>query len=508
VTEGPKLEAPHGTLHIGGPAEAQLHSADTLKRSFLVPLAVAALARAAPLAFGFEHYGDAPVRIELAERWAAQPHLWHGYLETYQYGPLHLTLVGALLRLLGDRLVAARLLSLITGLAGVWLLHKIAERERGPEAGFWAALGLALSPLHIQASTTGASEAPFLALFLGAAFLVLRGQIVAPALLLAAAGLVRYDGWLYVPLLGGLLLWRRRGLVRAAAFSAVAFAPAVFWMWVNARWAGDPLAPIHRIDRDHAELARMALAASGPFWARLNALLYWPLAVCVVATPALGVLALWGSARALRLRQPGWDLVAVAWIPALYLTFRAAVLADFHPMARFTMVSASLSLVFASDALALLARPARAISAAVAVATPLVLAALCWNRTGPAAEWARPVAPIGSLPPGIGEAALWLRANAKEGDLVLLDDSSYFLDIPLAFASRLPESKLLRARWTDDFEQRSSRRSPTLAVLVERGRLGDPRSERFDFRGLSFCAAQRYTYATVYRRCAPIGATP
>jgi len=501
VTEGPKLEAPHGTLHIGGPAEAQLHSADTLKRSFLVPLAVAALARAAPLAFGFEHYGDAPVRIELAERWAAHPHLWHGYLETYQYGPLHLTLVGALLRLLGDRLVAARLLSLITGLAGVWLLHKIAERERGPEAGFWAALGLALSPLHIQASTTGASEAPFLALFLGAAFLVLRGQIVAPALLLAAAGLVRYDGWLYVPLLGGLLLWRRRGLVRAAAFSAVAFAPAVFWMWVNARWAGDPLAPIHRIDRDHAELARMALAASGPFWARLNALLYWPLAVCVVATPALGVLALWGSARALRLRQPGWDLVAVAWIPALYLTFRAAVLADFHPMARFTMVSASLSLVFASDALALLARPARAISAAVAVATPLVLAALCWNRTGPAAEWARPVAPIGSLPPGIGEAALWLRANAKEGDLVLLDDSSYFLDIPLAFASRLPESRLLRARWTDDFEQRSSRRSPTLAVLVERGRLGDPRSERFDFRGLSFCAAQRYTYATIYRSC-------
>jgi 4-amino-4-deoxy-L-arabinose transferase-like glycosyltransferase len=508
VTQDPKLAAPHGTLHIGGPADAQLHSADTLKRSLLVPLAVAALARAAPFAFGFEHYGDAPVRIELAQRWAADPHLWRGYLETFQYGPLHLTFIGALLRLVGDRVLAARLLSLISGLAGVWLLHRLAERERGQEAGFWAALGLALSPLHIQASTTGASEAPFLALLLGAVLLVLRGQIVAPALLLGAAGLVRYDGWLYVPLLGGLLLWRRRDVLRTAAFAAVACVPAVLWMGMNAYWAHDPLAPIHHIDRDHAQLARTALATWGPFWSRMNALLYWPLAVCIVATPALGLLALWGSARTVRLRQPGWDLVALAWLPAAYLTFRGAVLADFLPMARFTLVSASLSLVFASDALALLARPARALSVAVAVATPSILAMLSWNRTGPAAEWARPVAPIGSLPPGIAEAASWLRANAGEDDLVLVDDSTYYLDIPLAFASGLPETKLLRARWTDDFERRFPRHSPTLAVLVERGRLGDFRSERFDFRGLSFCAAQRYTYATVYRRCEPTGATP
>src|SRR6059058_5220864 len=142
MTEDPKLAAPHDTLHIDGPPDAQLHSADALKRSLLVPLAVAVLARAAPLIYGFEHYGDAPVRIELAQRWAADPHLWHGYLESYQYGPLHLTLIGGLVRLLGDRIFAARLLSLVCGLTGVWLLYRIAGRERGPGAGFWAALGL------------------------------------------------------------------------------------------------------------------------------------------------------------------------------------------------------------------------------------------------------------------------------------------------------------------------------------------------------------------------------
>ena len=475
-----------------------------MKRDLLFPLAVAALARAAPFAYGYEHYGDAPVRIELAERWAADPHLWHGFLESYQYGPLHLTLIGALVRLLGDRIFAARLLSLACGLAGVWLLYRIAGRERGPGAGFWAALGLALSPLHIQASATGASEALFLALLLGALLLALEDRVPGSALLLGAAGLVRYDGWMYVPLFGALLFWRHRKVVTALGFCALAAAPALFWMWVNARWAGDPLAPIHHIDRDHAQLARMALDSSGPFWTRLGALVYWPLAACVVATPALGFLGLWGSARAVRRREQGWELVALAWIPAVYFTFRATVMADFYPMARFTMVAAALSLVFAHDALALLAHPARAVAAALALATPLVLAALCWNRTGALAEWARPMAPIGSLPPGIAEAADWLRAQASGDDLVLVDESSYYFDIPLVLASGLPEAKLLRSRWREDLERRIASRAPTLAVLVERGRLGHFKEDRFEFRELPFCAAQRFTYATVYRRCGPV----
>jgi hypothetical protein len=343
----------------------------------------------------------------------------------------------------------------------------------------------------------------FLALLLGALLLALENRVPASALLLGAAGLVRYDGWMYVPLFGALLFWRHRKVVTALGFCALAAAPAVFWMWVNARWAGDPLAPIHHIDRDHAQLARMALDGGGPFWTRLGALVYWPLAACVVATPALGFLGLWGSARAVRRREQGWELVALAWIPAACFTFRAAVMADFYPMARFTMVAAALSLVFAHDALALLASPARAVAAALALATPLVLAALCWNRTGALAEWARPMAPIGSLPPGIAEAADWLRAEAAGDDLVLVDESTYYLDIPLVLASGLPEAKLLRARWKEDLERRIASRSPTLAVLVEHGRLGHFKEDRFEFREMPFCAAQRYTYATVYRRCGP-----
>jgi 4-amino-4-deoxy-L-arabinose transferase-like glycosyltransferase len=476
-----------------------------LKRAALVPLAVALAARIVPAVWGYEHYGDAPVRIELAERWARHPHLWHGFLDAYQYGPLHLTLIGALVRLLGDRVLAARALSLCCGLAGVWLLGRVAARERGEGAAFWAALGLALSPLHIQASTTGASEAVFLALFLGSLWLLLEEQALFAALLLGAAGLVRYDGWMYVPLFGGLLFLRTKDLPRAIGFCALATVPVVFWMGVNAHFTGDPLAPIHHIDRDHLALAKMALAWFGQARYRLYGLVYWPLSVCLLATPLLGACALWGSARCLARRAPGWDLVALAWAPAAYFAFRTAVLADFRPMARFALVAAAVSLIFASEAVDLLTSRARAFAAAaavvVAVATPLLLAAVSWNRTGALAEWARPLSPIGSLPPGIAEAAAWLEHNATPRDTVLLDGVWDYLDIPLAFATGLPDEQWIRAAWAGDFEDRLRRRKPTLAALIYQGKLGDFTRSRFEFRGLSFCAARRFTYATVYRRC-------
>src|SRR5207248_8869745 len=113
----------------------------------------------------------------------------------------------------------------------------------------------------------------------------------------------------------------------------------------NLRFTGDALAPLHHIDEDHVALARMMLAWFGQWW-RLYGLVYWPIAVLGVITPVFGALALWGSFRALRRREPGWDLAALAWLPALYLTFRTAVLADFRPMARFALVAATLSLLF------------------------------------------------------------------------------------------------------------------------------------------------------------------
>ena len=54
-------------------------------------------------------------------------------------------------------------------------------------------------------------------MFLGALLLALEDRVVLSALLLGTAGLVRYDGWIYLPLFGALLFQRHRNAKRALA---------------------------------------------------------------------------------------------------------------------------------------------------------------------------------------------------------------------------------------------------------------------------------------------------
>jgi 4-amino-4-deoxy-L-arabinose transferase-like glycosyltransferase len=482
------------------------------RRFLWLSLALAAAARLPALFLGMEHYGDGPVRVEIAERWARAPHLWRGFSEAYQFGPLHLSLLGGALDLWPDRLWAPRVFSLLCGILAVWLLFRIAERLLGPNAALVAAVGLALSPLHIQASTTAASEAPFLALLLGAIDLLLSGRLAVSALLLAAAGMVRYDGWLYVPLFAGWLVLRRVALSRVALFCALAVLPVPLWLWQNARFSGDFLAPIHYIDRDHRQLAAMALGWFGQLRWRGYCLVYWPAAVLLLVTPVLGLLSIAGAARALWRRSAGWELAAIAWIPAAYFTFRGAVLADFRPLSRFVLVAATLSLPFAWSALAALPSRLRTFAAGLAgvflLGTPAALAVASYGRNGSLAEWARPISPVSTVPPGIAQASRWLRTNAGPQDVLLLDSAWHYLDIPLAFASGLPEPRIARLRWPD-FADRLARTPPTLAVLLYQGKLrwepgaegASEESDSFTVRNLRFCLAQRFVYATVYRRC-------
>src|SRR5207248_1441913 len=103
----------------------------TERRHCVAALAVALAARIPALVLGTEHYGDGPVRVELAERWLHAPHLWHGFAETYQFGPLHLTAIAAALKLWPARHLSPQILSLACGLASIWLLYRVARTAIG-----------------------------------------------------------------------------------------------------------------------------------------------------------------------------------------------------------------------------------------------------------------------------------------------------------------------------------------------------------------------------------------
>jgi len=482
------------------------------RRFPLVALLFGLAARLPALFAAVEHYGDAPVRVELAERWLAALHLWRGFTEAFQFGPLHLSLVASSLALWPARHWSPKLFSLGCGLAAILLLYRLARRFVAPEAAFAGAMILAFSPLHIQASTTAASEAPFCALLLGTLLSLTSGRTVLAGLLLGCAGLVRYDGWMYVPLCGALVYAQRRKVADAALFCAIAALPVPIWLWQNHLYAGDALAPIHHIDRDHAQLARAAVESMGSFRYRLYAVAYWPWAILIICTPVAGALALAGSVRAILRRSDGAALALLGFVPIAYYAFRGAVLEDFRPLARFALMASVLSLPFAWDGLAALPaswkKPALALGCVALVATPLGLALASYGQNGGLAEWARPISPLSSVPPGIAQAARLVRATTTAREVVLIDSSPHYLDIPLAFELDRPESALVRYRWPDP-AGRVARTPPSLAVLLYQGSLrSDPLardatedSDAFSYAGLDFCKMERFLYATVYRRC-------
>ena len=518
----------------------------TLDRLGALPvLAFALLARLPGLFLTVEHYGDAPVRVEAAERWVLSPHLWRGFSETFQYGPLHLTMLGAALRLHPDRFLTPRLVSLAFGLLSVWMLFLLARRACGTQAAWLAGAGLSLDTVHLQASTSAASEAVFLGLFLLCLELLARAvaiplsaddappsrvhtaPLLGAALALGAAGLVRYDGWIMAALLCGLLLLRVRArrlrLLDLALFTLVTALPALFWMRQNLLDSGDPLRPLHHVNLDHRALADQAVGWFGSVRYRLYCAGYWPINVLVLSSPLLGLFSLWGALRALWRRSAGWELAALAWVPAAYFTVRGAVLLDFRPMSRFVLTSAALSLPFAWGALEDTARffsrsdpeqegPWRralvSATLSLAIATPLFFFAASYGQNSSLAEWARPLSPISSVPPGVAQAARYLRENAKPGQYVLLDGVWDYLEIPLAFESGLPETQFIRRSY-DNFEQKLTQVTPEWAVLLYQGNLqwtpgvtgAALEAEEFGFRGMRFCRSVKFVYASVYRRC-------
>ncbi len=526
------------------------------------------LGRLPGLLLGVEHYGDAPVRVEIAERWIAAPHLFRGFSETYQYGPLHLAMLGGALKLWPDRLVAPRLLSLCFAMLGVWILYWLAKRVTSTAGALFAACALALDTVHMQAGSSAASEAVFLAMLLASLWLLFdanerltllanssapsagAGAIAAPVqdatlplaqlaasgAILGAACLVRYDGLIYVALLGLRMTidlirsWRSRArftqLAALLCFCVPALLPTLWWMTRNQLDVGDAMAPFHHVDLDHRGLADQGLRWFGPIGYRLYCLFYWPVNVLVLSSPIVGIFSMAGAARALWKRTPGWGFVIAAWIPAAYFTYRGAIRADFRPMSRFVLVAATLSLPFAWNELLLfssfLSSRVRALNAyelvlrrvlvtlsiALAVATPLFFFTLSYGKNSNTAEWARPLSPVSSVPPGIAQAARYLREHATPGDQIILDGVWDYLEIPLAFESKLPESQFTRLAY-DNFEAKLKRVTPTMAVLLYQGNLqflagttgAAWQSPAFDFRGIHFCREAEFIYAGVYRVC-------
>jgi hypothetical protein len=324
-------------------------------------LALAVVLRLAVFAVADNKHGDAPMRALVAERLVLEP-ASAAQPRTYcQFGPLHTTLMRPFIALDAHAPRSSRYLSLLAGLAVLFPFLALARRLCGDRAPL-ALFALAVSPLHIQASTTAASEALYLLLWVvtlerllaALASGRLRTYVLAGGVGSLAA-VTRYDAWLALPLtVAAALLYAREGKNRwagLALFGACAASLPVAWLVWSARVGGDAFFFAHYITADHAGLAAHAQAKFGPILGRLRQLGIWALAFAGAMTVPALVLAVKTLRRGLLAITPPQRICLVAGLapPAIYLA-QGLLLQSFEPLARFALVPGALLLPLAAAA--------------------------------------------------------------------------------------------------------------------------------------------------------------
>jgi hypothetical protein len=416
----------------------------------LLIVALALVLRAGLFPFAENKHGDAPMRALIAERTNLDPPSAANPRTYCQYGPLHPTLMRPFLAL--DRYAprSSRYLSLLMGVAVFFPFLALGRRLVGGARAELAAFALAVSPLHLQASTTAASEALYLFLFVAALERLLAALESGRLRLYAAAGLLaslaavtRYDAWLALPITAAaawLAARRKPNATRGIALYAAcaALLPGVWVLW-GALATDDPIFFAHYITSDHASLAASATARYGALGGRARQLGIWALSFLGAMTlPALvgAVLELRRGPRAL---SPGMRVVLVAALapPVLYVV-KGLLFMSFEPLPRFALVPGALLLPLAVAAVPL-ARARAFRVASLATAAGFSLAVMLVATVGRERIWPGPesLAPLTRLDGEDRALADYLRAHRRPGERVMLEPLS-FAEIGIAHAAGVP----------------------------------------------------------------------
>jgi hypothetical protein len=420
-------------------------------------LLLALVLRAAIFPLAENKHGDAPMRALIGERLALEPGAAVDPRAYCQFGPLHPALLRAFAAL--DPVVprSSRALSLLAGLLVFVPFARLATRLVGPRAAELALLGLAAAPLHVQASTTAASEALYLLLFVAmlerlVAGLDERGRwgaFAAAGAFAALAAVTRYDAWFSIPA-AAVAAWsirpplpRARLAAGLATYLGVAATLPLAWLAVSARATGEPFFFARYIQADHAQLAATAVARFGPIVARLRQVGIWALAFVGAMTPLLAVVVLGAWRRRPAPPAEARVVLVAGFAPiALYLA-QGLLRLRFEPLPRFAIVPGALLLPFAAAAvpevrlaLARVATPALGVAFAAAAWAIAARGAAAGGRLWGGAE---SMGALTRLDDEDRALARHLRLHRAPDERVMIEPRA-FAEIAIAEEARVPET--------------------------------------------------------------------
>lgn len=253
---------------------------------------------------GIDHHHNAFDRPLFVEQWLNENRL----VPDPAYPPVHFYMLAALRLISTDMLYAPRLLSLFCALLSFWPIFSLTRRWFGEASALWAGLAFAFFPLGARTAAISLEAAPYL-LFIALAGerlgkgwegnRVNRAAVLWGAWWLTIACATRFEGWILIPPVVMIALWRDRPSGLLAGLTACLF-PA-FWLIYQWQVKGDPwhfLQVSGGISHHHME------ALSLP--ARL---LGWPRILFFSLSPLLALAAAEGAGQALRRRRGGWLLL-------------------------------------------------------------------------------------------------------------------------------------------------------------------------------------------------------
>jgi hypothetical protein len=429
--------------------------------------------------------GDAASRVWIAWDWLADPHvITHGV-----WGPLHTYLIGLALAVVPDPVWSPVVLSVSLSTAACVAMYRFAALELADQrAALLVALTYAVYPIALRNGVSVRSETPF-ALFLLLSMIAVaraRGEggswrdAAAGGVALTFAGMLRYEGWLLIPLISLLLLGKRSLLLIFVGCAAI---HPLLWMVGNTVQTGDPLYSMNWASR--WELDAMGRTGRGLGALAASALQYpvtiapgltWPLALRVAGGP-------W---RAVRIRHPVrvWILPAAVLIAAWMLAITRGALV---PKLNYTE-SAGVLLIPFSGLVYLRLGVGRwpggrlaALSAALLGAVALFSCKDCLRRFGLARlAGISPVPQVENQPVALQLRPLLADAMGRGHDAIVLDHFGWGATPYVALQTRLPRSRIFLApgapnrRLDADSLSRFLRRHPRgVLVTLSNSRFSD-----------------------------------
>jgi Dolichyl-phosphate-mannose-protein mannosyltransferase len=414
--------------------------------------------RLALFPFAENKHADAPIRALIAERMNADPIAAADPRNFCQFGPLPILLLRPFLAVDPDARRSSRVLSFIAGLAVFIPFFALARRMigSGPAVGL-AGFALALSPLHVQVSTTAASEGLYLLLLVAALERLhaalsdgRRIDFILAGGLASLAAVTRYDTWLAVPVAGvaALVFGRRdrRAIADVCLFlGASAIFPAAYLVWSWSK-SGDAFFFARYITADHAALAKLVTERLGGGLARLRQIGIWVVSFAAAMTPA-AFLAMGVATRGWRQWSPATRVVmAMALAPPGAYIAKGLLLGNFEPLPRFAIAPGVVMLPLAASALLAYGggssrwwprlRPIFLIAGG-AMAISAVALALAFAHPGRISAGPESISPLTRLDGEDRALAAYLVHHRRPEEGVFIDTMGY-ADIAIAHAARVP----------------------------------------------------------------------